>query len=160
MQAPSGSSPSKPEGGSFYKSIDTGDNQMKATLPIALCTAIMITQFAASAQASGISFARAGMRHCGGDVSRLCSNVFPGGSRIAQCLLDKSDRLSPACSAFIGKAKTAQQVLFSCQPDTERYCADVQPGHGRIVRCLDKNRDRISKSCDSALNKVEAMLKN
>ncbi|MEM9358864.1 MAG: cysteine rich repeat-containing protein [Pseudomonadota bacterium] len=133
---------------------------MKATLPIALSTAIFITQFSLSAQADGISFARAGIRHCGGDVSRLCSNVFPGGGRIAQCLLDNVERLSPGCHAFVGKAKTARQVMFACQPDAERYCADVEPGRGRIVRCLDRNRDRLAKSCNRALNRAEAMLQN
>ena len=42
---------------------------------------------------------------CKDDVATLCSNVQPGGRRIAACLREHASQLSPACQAAIPAPK-------------------------------------------------------
>jgi hypothetical protein len=42
---------------------------------------------------------------CRYDISFLCSDVSPGGGRIARCLKEKQDHLSPACKKTVTKMK-------------------------------------------------------
>lgn len=131
---------------------------MKSRIAAAACALMLTTHLPLAAQADGIAFAQAGMRHCGGDISRLCANVFPGGGRIAQCLIDQYGRLSPDCRSFVAKTKSAKGVLFACEADAARVCADVPPGKGRVVFCLNNNRAKLSPSCNRALDTAEAAL--
>jgi hypothetical protein len=47
---------------------------------------------------------RQAQRACAADVKKLCANVERGDGRIAQCLRDKADQLSPGCKAQLEKA--------------------------------------------------------
>lgn len=132
---------------------------MKVRFAAVACAALITMQFSPVAHADALSFAQAGMRHCGGDVSRLCSGVFPGGGRIAQCLLNQYERLSPSCRSFVDKGRSAQRVLFACEADAQRFCSDVPRGQGRVVFCLNDNRQRISRSCAHALDRAETALR-
>ena len=38
---------------------------------------------------------------CGGDAQRLCGPMIPDEAKIAQCLRDNRDNLTPACKAII-----------------------------------------------------------
>ena len=42
---------------------------------------------------------------CREDISRFCSDVSPGGGRIAGCLQEHRSELSPACADRLKKAK-------------------------------------------------------
>lgn len=45
---------------------------------------------------------------CGADVKTLCGGIQPGGGRIKQCLMEKSDQVSPACKSAIAAAAQAK----------------------------------------------------
>lgn len=131
---------------------------MKAHLATAACAAILSLQLPIASNADGLAFAQAGLRRCGGDIARLCDDVFPGGGRIAQCLIDQFERLSPPCRSHVAKGKLAKTIVFACEADAARVCPDVRPGDGRIVFCLNDNRTRLSTSCNRALDGVEDVL--
>ena len=103
---------------------------MKAHLATAACAAILSLQLPIASNADGLAFAQAGLRRCGGDIARLCDDVFPGGGRIAQCLIDQFERLSPPCRSHVAKGKLAKTIVFACEADAARVCPDVRPGEG------------------------------
>jgi hypothetical protein len=72
--------------------------------------------FAAAAVATAASRANAqagpsqALRQaCGTDVRALCAGIMPGGGRIKQCMIEKSDQLSDGCKAAL-KDKQAQST--------------------------------------------------
>jgi hypothetical protein len=103
-------------------------------------------------------FVRAGLNACGGDIARLCSNVVPGGGRIAQCLADHPGALSPPCSTLMHQARDARFAVFACSADVSRLCGDVLPGGGRIVMCLRSKMSGVSPACKEGLDRVNAAL--
>lgn len=105
----------------------------------------------------GLAFARAALEVCGGDISRVCSGVAPGGGRLAQCLMSQQDKLSPDCRRFVVEAQSAQDTMFACAVDAKRLCASTLPGGGRIVACLSRQRQAISRDCARALDEAAAI---
>ncbi|MGR7995285.1 MULTISPECIES: cysteine rich repeat-containing protein [unclassified Xanthobacter] len=45
---------------------------------------------------------------CGADIKALCAGVQPGGGRIKQCIMEKSDQISPACKTALATAAQAR----------------------------------------------------
>jgi hypothetical protein len=99
----------------------------------------------ASAQAEDIF--RQLIVHCRADAAELCSDVEPGGGRIAACLYSRIDDLSPRCH----RAMRDGIALRFCGDDYYRYCQDVPLGEGRLTRCLRDYRDEVSPRCANAL---------
>jgi phage host-nuclease inhibitor protein Gam len=100
---------------------------------------------------------------CKDDVQKFCANVEPGAGRIARCLQQNADHLSPQCKAK-GEKMLAQRkqrrgemhdVAQACKPDAERFCADVQPGAGRIAQCLKQHQSELSEPCTHAVRAAQ-----
>ena len=46
---------------------------------------------------------------CADDAARLCKDVQPGGGRVAKCLKEHEDELSPACQSEMPRGGRRQQ---------------------------------------------------
>ena len=121
---------------------------------------LLTLQFSAAANANPLAFARKSIQNCSGDIARLCDGVFPGGGRIAQCLMDQYEDLTPRCRKSVVQANSASNFLFACEADTRRYCYDVIPGGGRIVNCLGDNRRKLSRTCRRAMDRAKSVFKH
>jgi len=93
---------------------------------------------------------------CAGDVAKFCKDVKPGEGRIAKCLKDNKDQLSPECKAHVAKVKEAlKEVHAACEDDITMFCAGVQPGEGRIVKCLKEHKAELSSKCQEGIMKAK-----
>jgi hypothetical protein len=101
---------------------------------------------------------QAGLNACGGDIAHFCTSIAPGGGRIAQCLTDHRDALSPPCHTFVQQTEDARFAYFACSSDASRLCADVLPGGGRVVACLRSRSADISPACKEGLTRASAAL--
>lgn len=75
---------------------------------IGLAIAVMTT--AAPAQMPGGAnnpAVQAAMSACKEDRAMFCASVAPGGGRIARCLMDHADALTPQCRTALNEARTA-----------------------------------------------------
>lgn len=137
-----------------------GPNSIRRVLTASVAaTCIAVFVYPAAAQSpQGFLLAQAGLRACGGDISRVCSTVAPGGGRIAQCLLMQEEKLSTSCRDFVARTRTAQGAIFACTADAERLCTGVAPGGGRLVACLTAKREVLSRDCARALDEAGAAL--
>lgn len=50
---------------------------------------------------------QAAMSACKEDRAMFCASVAPGGGRIARCLMDHADALTPGCRTALNEARTA-----------------------------------------------------
>ena len=87
------------------------------------------------------------MIQCRRDVAELCSDVEPGGLRVAACLYSRIGDLSRPCY----HAMRDGIALRSCGSDVARYCRGIPPGEGGIARCLRDYREELSPRCVEAL---------
>lgn len=101
-----------------------------------------------------IEFMRQGLAACGSDIARYCGRTVPGQGRIAQCLSDEYESLTPACQDFVDRSFDLRNVIFACAADAKRYCPDVTPGGGRVAACLFAQRDLVSQACADAVSSV------
>lgn len=56
---------------------------------------------AATAQGAPPVDRRAAEAACGGDAQRFCGPMIPDEAKIAQCLRDNREKLTPACKAIV-----------------------------------------------------------
>lgn len=85
---------------------------------------------------------------CADDVASFCKGVQPGQGRLAQCLKQHSNELSPACKENIQiKKEKFQDFVQACKADEEKLCSDIKPGQGRITRCLKQHEGELSPEC-------------
>jgi hypothetical protein len=55
------------------------------------------------------AFAQDGARPCKADEAKLCAGIQPGGGRIAACMKQHKDDLSPACKQQLAKRHERRQ---------------------------------------------------
>lgn len=96
-------------------------------------------------------------RPCADDAARLCKGVQAGQGRIARCLKQHQDDLSPACKARMAEGK---EIFQACKADIKSQCAGVQRGGGRIIRCLRDHEADVSPGCRDQLNAAGSKAKS
>jgi hypothetical protein len=85
---------------------------------------------------------------CSGDVAKFCKDVQPGEGRIAKCLKEHEQELSPTCKQHVAEMKKRlQEAAQACQDDVLKFCKDVKAGEGRILRCLKAHQNELSPEC-------------
>lgn len=70
----------------------------------ALAGALVLTVTAAWAAPGGGAIRQA----CAADIRAVCSDVKPGGGRIAACMREHTDQLSPGCLQAIQSSRQAR----------------------------------------------------
>jgi hypothetical protein len=94
-------------------------------------------------------------RPCADDISKFCKDVKPGGGRIANCLKEHENDLSPACKKRTEEMMMrAKEVHKACADDIDKFCKDVQPGKGNIARCLREHKGELSPECREEFRKA------
>ncbi len=97
--------------------------------------------------AAGVS-AESVDKPCVADAEKLCKGVQPGDGRVARCMKEHENELSPGCKENIGKLKEKiRDVAEACKDDAAKLCKDTKPGQGRILRCLKQHEGELSPAC-------------
>jgi hypothetical protein len=104
-------------------------------LPVLVCLIAVVTASPALAQDD---------KPCAGDIERFCGNIQPGMGRIADCLKQNEDQLSPECKQ--------QHLSEVCADDSVRYCGKyLQPPGEGLLNCLKLNATSLSPACREKL---------
>ena len=93
-------------------------------------------------------------RPCADDAARFCKDVQRGKGRVARCLKEHANELSPACKENIGKMKEkVKEAKEACEEDAKKLCKDTKPGGGRIMQCLKQHEGELSPACKEHMDK-------
>jgi Cysteine rich repeat len=120
---------------------------MRAFLSAVLMAAVLMPLGLRPASAQIGDILPALLAQCHRDAAELCSDVEPGGLRIAACLYSRLNDLSPGCQ----RAMRDGIAMRACGSDYYRYCREVPVGEGRVAGCLREFRDEVSPRCSEAL---------
>ncbi|SDB06720.1 hypothetical protein [Bauldia litoralis] len=126
---------------------------------VALAAAVLTM---GTAQAATISFGDAMSvmaRDCGADVEKYCKNLNLGNNRIADCLVQNQDKVSPVCintlvavTASLKQRLAAQaSVVKVCRGDAARRCTGVVQKDAHILDCLIKAQRHVTNKCNAAI---------
>ena len=94
---------------------------------------------------------------CAPDAARLCADVQRGGGRIARCLRQHEDQLSPLCKGRMDAMREeGRELARACRDDVDKQCKGVQRVGGRIVQCLRMHESDLSPQCRARLDDARA----
>jgi hypothetical protein len=103
---------------------------------------------------AAIAPAEASGKHCADDAAKFCKDVQKGEGRVAKCLKEHKDELSPACKKNIAKAKKmAKGMKKACHDDAKKLCSDIKPGGGKIAQCLKEHEGELSQACKEMMDR-------
>ena len=94
---------------------------------------------------------------CGDDIQRFCSDVTPGGGRIANCVRAYSDQLSQRCQFTLGRAvnrfqQAVENIADTCMTAVEKQCGDT----GNVRQCVQQKRSSLPQSCQTIIAAIQA----
>jgi hypothetical protein len=120
---------------------------MRAFLSAVLMAALLMPFGLRPASAQASEALAEVMDQCRRDAADLCSDVEPGGLRVAACLYSRLNDLSPPCR----RAMRDGIAIRACGGEYHRYCSDVPIGYGKVARCLRQFSDSVGPRCAEAL---------
>ena len=94
---------------------------------------------------------------CGDDIQRFCSDVTPGGGRIANCVRAYSDQLSQRCQFTLARAvnrfqQAVENIADTCMTAVEKQCGDT----GNVRQCVHQKRSSLPQSCQTIIAAIQA----
>lgn len=96
---------------------------------------------------------------CKKDIAKFCKDVQKGGGRIADCLKQHENELTPACKDKVAmkekRLENAGELSQGCKADVAKLCKDVKPGGGRILECLKEHKSELSAQCKKDLDQAK-----
>ena len=93
---------------------------------------------------------------CGEDIEQFCSDVTPGGGRVASCMDAYSDQLSRSCSLALNRAADRIQQAVEHFADTCMSAVQQQCGNADNVRqCLQQKNASLPHSCQTIIAAVQ-----
>jgi hypothetical protein len=96
---------------------------------------------------------------CSKDIAKFCKDVKRGGGRIADCLKQHENELTPACKDSLAKTEKrlekSGELSQGCKADVAKLCRDVKPGGGRIRKCLKEHQSELSAQCKKDLDQAK-----
>jgi len=94
---------------------------------------------------------------CSDDVAKFCKDVQPGGGRMARCLKQHEQELSPSCKQHVTEVKKrGQEFRAACEDDVLKLCGAIQPGGGRIVNCLKQHEQELTADCKAKMQQKQS----
>ncbi len=93
---------------------------------------------------------------CGSDIERFCSDVTPGGGRLATCMDAFSDQLSRSCQFALRHAANRVQRAVENITDTCMTAVQQQCGSSNDMRqCLQQKTSSLPQSCQTIVAVVQ-----
>jgi hypothetical protein len=91
-------------------------------------------------------------RACVDDIKRRCAGVEPGGDRVAGCVKEHLNDLSPPCQNLVAGAAAAAKA---CTADLKQQCADARRRVAKVA-CIKSALANLSDDCKSAVSQIAA----
>jgi hypothetical protein len=93
---------------------------------------------------------------CGNDIERFCSEVTPGGGRIASCMQAYSDQLSRRCQFTLWRAanrvqQAVEKIADTCMTAVQQQCGETD----NVRQCVQQKRSSLPQSCQTILAAIQ-----
>jgi hypothetical protein len=87
---------------------------------------------------------------CGEEIERFCSDVTPGGGRMASCMDAYSDQLSRSCQSALRRSVNRVQqavasIADSCMSAVQQQCGTAD----NVKQCLQQKSSSLPQSCQT-----------
>jgi hypothetical protein len=93
---------------------------------------------------------------CGEEIERFCSDVTPGGGRMASCMDAYSDQLSRSCQSALRRSVNRVQQAVAGIADTCMSAVQQQCGNAdNVKRCLQEKNSSLPQSCQTIVAVVQ-----
>ena len=87
---------------------------------------------------------------CGEEIERFCSDVTPGGGRMASCMDAYSDQLSRSCQSALRRSvnriqQAVANIADSCMSAVQQQCGNAD----NVKQCLQQKNASLPQSCQT-----------
>lgn len=87
---------------------------------------------------------------CRADVDKICATAEKVQGWRGKCLRENAAKLSPECTAAIGRMRELRQKVSSiCADDIKTHCA--KDAETRPMSCLKQNETKLASGCKAAM---------
>lgn len=87
-------------------------------------------------------------RPCAADIKAYCTDVEPGGGRVAACIKEHIGEFSPACKARLFRAVVTTK---ECAADIKGQCTGTGHNSKEVTACLREALPNLSNLCKTAI---------